>query len=136
MIPLLAVLILAAVAAPLGFLLLLRKTVRHVLIVSQTAWLVDRSLMHPNRTSGDRGSNPLPTMCDLLVGICGLLRGRQQYRRPSRPRWELVELDGLAPLRVVALRPGDPIRENGLEAKEAIGEDRCCRGGNFVMAEI
>ena len=75
MIPLLAVLVLAAVAAPLGFLLLLRKTVRHVLIVSLRARPIGDALTHRNPTSGHCSRDSLPALYHLLVGFCGFIRG-------------------------------------------------------------
>lgn len=75
MIPLLAALVLAAVAAPLGFLFLLRKTVRHVLVVSQLVRLVYQSLNCCDPILGYCGRDSLPALRDLLVGFCGFVRG-------------------------------------------------------------
>ena len=45
-----------------------------------------------------------------------------------------MELYRIAPLCIGAVQPGDFVWQNGLEAEEAFGEDRCCCRGKLSQA--
>jgi hypothetical protein len=78
MIPLLSILVLVAVTAPLGFLLLLRKTVRHVLVVSVLLHSVEaRSCNRADGhdSTGDSCRHTVHALRYVVVGFHRVVRG-------------------------------------------------------------
>jgi hypothetical protein len=78
MIPLLSILVLVSVTAPLGFLLLLRKTVRHVLVVSILLHSVEAGSC--NRADGHDSTDnscrdTVHALRHVVVGFHCLVRG-------------------------------------------------------------